>query len=79
VPDVRVAAFSIIGMCNWSAWWFEPDGALSADEIAQSIVEFGLRAVTAVHARPERPATPQETLKLLRADLALLEKQLKDG
>ena len=77
VPDAKVAAFSIIGMCNWSAWWFEPGGALSADEIAASIADFGLRAVSRTQMRPEKPATPQETLKLLRHDLALLERQLK--
>jgi AcrR family transcriptional regulator len=75
--DARVAAFSIIGMCNWSAWWFEPGGALSAEQVAGSIAEFGLRAVAVEKLRPEKPSSPQETLKLLKADLSLLERQLK--
>ena len=24
--DATVAAFSILGMCNWTAWWFIPEG-----------------------------------------------------
>src|SRR5881409_836458 len=36
--DARIAAFSIIGMCNWSAWWFDPRGNTPADEIASTIV-----------------------------------------
>ncbi|CAN5385327.1 N/A [soil metagenome] len=77
VTDVKVAAFSIIGMCNWSAWWFEADGALSALAVAESIADQGLRSVMAVKLRVEKPSTPQETLRLLRADLALLERQIK--
>ena len=32
--DVKIAAFSIAGALNWICQWYEPDGALSADEIA---------------------------------------------
>ena len=32
--DSRVTAFAIIGMCNWTAWWFVPDGELTAATVA---------------------------------------------
>ena len=37
--DTRVAAFAILGMCNWTAWWFSPTGEQSAAVIAASIAE----------------------------------------
>lgn len=79
VDDARVAAFSIIGMCNWSAWWFETDGALDAAAVAETLAEFGLRVVAADRAPAARPATPRDTLKRLREDLGLLEKQIEKG
>ncbi|HEV2447084.1 MAG TPA: TetR/AcrR family transcriptional regulator [Candidatus Sulfopaludibacter sp.] len=32
--DPKIAAFSIAGALNWICIWYEPDGALSAEEIA---------------------------------------------
>jgi len=32
--DTKVAAFSIAGALNWICMWYEPQGALSAEEIA---------------------------------------------
>lgn len=32
--DIKIAAFSIAGALNWISMWYEPDGALSPDEIA---------------------------------------------
>jgi AcrR family transcriptional regulator len=32
--DPKLAAFSIAGALNWICMWYEPDGALSPEEIA---------------------------------------------
>src|ERR1017187_1157886 len=32
--DAKIAAFSIAGALNWICMWYEPDGALSPEEIA---------------------------------------------
>ena len=32
--DIKIAAFSIAGAVNWICQWYQPEGALSADEIA---------------------------------------------
>ena len=42
----NVAAFSLIGMANWSTWWFNPDGEFTADEIAEIIAQMSLSAVS---------------------------------
>ena len=43
--DSRVTAFSIIGMCNWTAWWFAPDGGLTASDIADRISDFAVHGI----------------------------------
>jgi len=50
--DSRVTAFSIIGMCNWTAWWFVPDGELTAAAIADRIADLAMHSV-----RRARPTT----------------------
>ncbi len=43
--DITVAAFSIIGSINWLSRWYNPEGKLSADEIAQQITEMAFCGV----------------------------------
>ncbi|WP_454919190.1 TetR/AcrR family transcriptional regulator [Xanthobacter sediminis] len=38
--DVRNAAFTIAGALNWIARWYEPDGPLSAAEVAKQTAGF---------------------------------------
>lgn len=41
--DADVAAFSIIGMCNWSAWWFDSRRGDPVAPLAELIATLGLR------------------------------------
>ena len=75
--NAHVAAFSIIGMCNWCAWWFDPDGQVPADGVAASIAEFGLRAVAADPARQAGDATLESAVGQVRGVLAFLEGRLR--
>ena len=76
--DPRIAALSIIGMCNWTAWWYKVDGRKSKEELADIISDLAVHAV----ARPagRRPARehPREALRMLREDFKYLEHSL-DG
>ena len=35
--DAKIAAFSIAGAVNWICMWYEPEGALSPEEIAGAV------------------------------------------
>jgi AcrR family transcriptional regulator len=37
--DPKLAAFAIAGAVNWICMWYEPDGALSAEEIARQFAQ----------------------------------------
>lgn len=43
--DVHVAAFSVIGMANWTSRWFRPDGRLSAEDVAHEVANMALAAL----------------------------------
>ena len=53
--DPKIAAFSIAGAVNWICQWYEPEGALSAEEIASQFARTltqGLAARGPLRARP---------------------------
>ncbi|MFK0376660.1 TetR/AcrR family transcriptional regulator [Pandoraea sp. NPDC090278] len=77
VMDAKVAAFSIIGMCNWTAWWFTPSGSRNVEEIAAQIADMALRSVEQDSARQLGEQGAAGVLKLLRDDLDLLERHIK--
>ncbi|HEY5319387.1 MAG TPA: TetR/AcrR family transcriptional regulator [Galbitalea sp.] len=37
--DSRVAALSVLGMCNWVAWWFEPSAEHPVEPVANQIAD----------------------------------------
>jgi len=65
--DPRVASFSMIGMANWTAAWYKPDGRLPAGAIADQIAELALASVLSVDQRPDdsQPGVRQ-SLRLLQ-------------
>jgi TetR/AcrR family transcriptional regulator, cholesterol catabolism regulator len=40
--DVGIASLGILGMCNWLAQWYRPDGRLAPRQIAEYFVEMVL-------------------------------------
>lgn len=41
----RIAAFAIIGMCNWTTRWFSSEGKFSPKEIAEMIADFAVNSL----------------------------------
>ncbi|MDM0117830.1 TetR/AcrR family transcriptional regulator [Variovorax sp. J22R133] len=72
--DAHVAAFSIIGMCNWCAWWFDESGQMTAEAVAASIADFALRALVAGKAQHAGNVDPlQDAMAQIRNALAVLD------
>jgi AcrR family transcriptional regulator len=78
VVDARIAAFAIIGMCNWTAWWFKAEGRKTAQEIGEILADLAVHALKREPGRKPRKADVRESLRLLREDLAYLEQLLND-
>jgi AcrR family transcriptional regulator len=72
----HVAAFSIIGMCNWCAWWFDVSGEISARKVADMIAEMGLRSLLTTKPSGSRPVSISDTLNQMRDTMAVLERQV---
>jgi len=70
----RLAALSVLGMCNWVAWWYSPDRDDSTDSIPTTLAE----SAVAMLARPKHrlPAAPGPAAAIdqIRDDLDYLER-----
>ena len=75
--DATVAAFSIIGMCNWTAWWFVPEGRLPAAEVAKSIADLAVAGLRQGDNVLPREFGAEEALRRVRDDLAHLERLIR--
>lgn len=45
--DVRFAALSIMGSCNWAYQWFRPDGPLRSRQVAYAFWDMAMRGLAA--------------------------------
>jgi len=71
--DARLAAFALIGMCNWTAWWFKPAGRKTESEIIETFVDMAVHAVARDENRRPRKAELSDMMRIIREDLEHLE------
>lgn len=74
--DAKVAAFGVLGICNWVAWWFHPDGRFDQSEVRAALAEQAVRGLLREDGRELRSPDPAGAVGLLREDLDLLERLL---
>ncbi len=58
--DPALAARAILGSLNWSVRWFNPDGALTAAEIADGFADYLIRGLLAKPEALRRAASTKE-------------------
>lgn len=76
--DARVSALALIGMSNWVAWWFDPDGALEPDTVAAHIADMAVTSLQREDGRVPESQGPLAALAMLREDLDHLEQLLTE-
>jgi len=73
--DPHIGAFALLGMCNWTAWWYKPDQNGPAEAVAAAITDVALAAFVrggVAHAPPAGDL--RATIGRMREDLAQLER-----
>ena len=73
--DPHLAAFALLGMCNWIAMWFKPDQKQTAEMVADQYAEITLSAFTHSTAKPaSQNGDVGSTIGRMRGDLDRLER-----
>lgn len=75
--DPKVAAFSMLGMCNWGAWWFNPQGSMPLPHVIEAMADLALNSVVRGEERRLRSNSIDASVRQLREDLNLLERRLQ--
>jgi AcrR family transcriptional regulator len=71
--DARIAAFSVLGMMNWTSRWFKPDGRRSAAAVADLIAGFAVAMLTNGAVPEAPPVSVEDAIGRLRTTLGQLE------
>ncbi|MET9686478.1 TetR/AcrR family transcriptional regulator [Streptomyces coeruleorubidus] len=73
--DARATTLAVAGMCNWVAWWHNPDVHHYTDEEAADLVsDMAVAMVMRPENRTPEEAGPKAALDLIRQDLDYLER-----
>jgi hypothetical protein len=72
--DERLAALSVIGMCNWVAWWFHPGPSHPAEPVADQLAQNAVDMLAYPQGTGSSATSPQGVLQLVRGHLDYLER-----
>ena len=63
----------MLGIANWTAWWYSPSGKLTPQQIAEAMTDIGLFGLA--HNREAQPParTVDAAIKTLKAQIEQLE------
>jgi AcrR family transcriptional regulator len=76
--DERIAAFAIVGMCNWTAFWFLPGPSHPIDPVVKQIADMALHSLRWPENR-DRAAGPAGVLGRLEEELQSLKRMLQEN
>lgn len=77
--DIGRAAYALIGMCTWIAWWFPATNGTEPEQTVAQIAKMALRAVSSPSLDPIHPGGAHEAIARMRAELDSLERALHSG
>ncbi len=76
--DSKITAFSVLGMANWTAWWYTPDGDRSAEEVAESMTAFVLRGLVNDEGPSKEATNIESSFDKLKHQVNSLERMVKE-
>lgn len=74
----RTAALSVMGMCNWVAWWYKSSDTHPPSEVADDLGRYAVAMVGHPADRAPGLSGPDAAIAMLRADLQYLEHVMRD-
>jgi AcrR family transcriptional regulator len=75
--DARMAAFALLGISNWTAWWYQAGGKLKPEEVAHALVDVGLFGLVRQDDVQNDPNSLGAAIERLKADVKRLERLAK--
>jgi AcrR family transcriptional regulator len=76
--DPRTTALALLGMANWTVWWYRPEIDGDPEPIADLITDMAISGIELRHDSADRtvPWSPGSAIETIRSELASLENAL---
>lgn len=74
--DARIAALSVLGMCNWVAWWYRPGDGHDVEPVVRQITQSVVDMLVAGDATRGHVDSARSALAQARSSLDTLERLL---
>jgi AcrR family transcriptional regulator len=71
--DARIAALAVIGIANWTSWWYSPGGRLEPSELAETLVDIAVNGLRRTDVDRAQGRSLKEIIAYIRRDLSELE------
>ena len=73
VVDPQVAAFAVLGIGNWTSWWYSPGGRMSPDDLTAMLVDIAEASLRAPPSANSAASDKRGIVQEIRTRLDLLE------
>jgi AcrR family transcriptional regulator len=72
--DPQLAAFTVIGMANWTSWWYSPAGKNTPKEIGEAIIDLAFFGFVRRDVEHNSAAQVRQAIGRLKKELDLLQR-----
>lgn len=72
--DPQLAAFTIIGMANWTSWWYSPSGKNTPKEIGEAIIDLAFFGFMRRDVEHDSASQLRQSVGRLKKELDLLQR-----
>ena len=77
--DPKIAALAVLGVANWTSWWYSPGGRLEPGALAETLVEIAIGGLRRIDDRRARSRSSKEIVADIGRDLVELERRAEGG
>ncbi|MGB6119309.1 MAG: TetR/AcrR family transcriptional regulator [Mesorhizobium sp.] len=76
--DPRLAALGVLGVVNWTSWWYSPDGRDKIEDVIDELVKIAINGLLSTSRGEEMGRSPLEIVELMEKGLGQLKQTLKN-
>jgi AcrR family transcriptional regulator len=72
--DARTAALAVLGIANWTSWWYSPKGKKSPQELTEILVDIAVAGIAQPDGAAPQPVGLKGAIGALKDTIATLER-----
>lgn len=74
--DPTMAALAVLGVANWTSWWYSPTGRQQPEQLSRSLVDIAINGLARSEIDRSQGQQPLQIIDLIQRDLVELRRTL---